>query len=191
MCTLAFAFRRLPVDTAPVCIHGNTPEGRQRATDARETDDNISLLCFHLATYLDLRPGHWIKDNHQVSIDGCGAPRHLLDHVSLTGRMSGQLLWAWLAWLIQRKTTIEHQPQWHRGTKHQPPACRDWPGEIPSNKTPPVYGSWLTIGQGADTRYSVIAVNIIRTSLFIRYKLLRNTTKSPSDYWLNKYKMIL
>ena len=73
MCNLASASRHLLADTAPACIHGRAPECRQRATDAKETND-ISLLCFHLAPNLVLGPGHGIRTIHQTTNNDSGPP---------------------------------------------------------------------------------------------------------------------
>ena len=60
--------------------------------------------------------------------------------------------------------------------KRQPHACRDWPGEAPSAKTPLVYASRLTIREYTGKCYSIIAVNKVSTSLVISYALLRIPT---------------
>ena len=122
LCILAFAFQHLPTDTTPACMHGR----RQRATDAKETKDKISLYCVFvlLLTSISDRDTNSSTITRHPRIDG--------------SRPSAPLGWCASHWAhkqtvalsltgpaYEEKTSNERQHQWRWSTK-APTPCLPW-----------------------------------------------------------------
>ena len=119
LCTLAFAFRHLPADMAPACIHGHAPERTQHATNAKETKDNIYLYYVFIllpTSISDQDTEYRPFTRQQLKAPGL---QHLMARVPLTGPMSRQLLSVGPAYI--GKTPIENQRQRRWSTKAPTP----------------------------------------------------------------------